>query len=150
MARTLDKHLTSDIGMEPTKADPSLYFSHYDDSLCGITGTYVDDMLRAGTKYFRKRCDYTHTKFKTSGDDELPLTYSGFHITRLTDSSLAVDQNFYLKSLEELSACSAFPEFRSMRMRLAWLSNTRPDLLFEISQLAQITLQRIGKGSIRL
>ena len=29
-----------------------------------------------------------------------------------------------------------------MRMKLAWLSNSRPDLLFEISQLAQITLER--------
>ena len=26
-------------------------------------------------------------------------------------------------------------------MRLAWLPNTRPDLLFEISQLAQVTLE---------
>ena len=29
-----------------------------------------------------------------------------------------------------------------MRMRLAWISNTRPDLLYEISQLAQVTQMR--------
>lgn len=42
-----------------------------------------------------------------------------------------------------------------MRMKLAWLSNTRHDLLFEISQLAQVRLsvswtelERIGSDSI--
>ena len=34
-----------------------------------------------------------------------------------------------------------------MRMRLAWLSNTRPDLLFEISQMAQITLERFKEDA---
>ena len=52
---------------------------------------------------------------------------------------LTMDQSFYLKELEELSHESDFSSFRSMRMKVAWLANTRPDLLFEISQLAQIT-----------
>ena len=34
-----------------------------------------------------------------------------------------------------------------MRMRLAWLTNTRPDLQFEISQLAQITLERFNEAA---
>ena len=120
--QTLDKHLTQDLEMVPNKADPSLYYSHEDDSLCGITGTYVDGMLRAGYKNFRKRCGGTHSKFRTSSDDEFPFTCSGSHVTRPTNSSLAIDQNFYLKQLEEFSTPSGFPEFRSMRMRLALLS----------------------------
>ena len=50
-----------------------------------------------------------------------------------------MDQNFYLNELEELIHKIYFSSFRSLRMKVAWLANTRPDLLFEISQLAQIT-----------
>lgn len=32
-----------------------------------------------------------------------------------------------------------FSKFRSMSMSQAWLANTRPECLFEISQLAQVT-----------
>ena len=53
-----------------------------------------------------------------------------------------MDQLFYMKKLEELELTSSFDQYRSMRMRLAWLANTRPDLQFEISQIAQVTAQR--------
>ncbi len=52
---------------------------------------------------------------------------------------LAIDQKFYLRELQELDQVSEFSSFQSMRMKVAWLANTRPDLLFEISQLSQIT-----------
>eukprot|EP00171_Calliarthron_tuberculosum_P005124 IDg5124t1 len=32
-----------------------------------------------------------------------------------------------------------------MRMRLAWMANTRPNFLFEILQLAQVTAERFEK-----
>ena len=35
-----------------------------------------------------------------------------------------------------------FKEFSSMRMRLAWISNTIPDLQYAIFQLAQVTQMR--------
>ena len=34
-----------------------------------------------------------------------------------------------------------------MRMRATWLSNTRPDLQFEISQLAQVTENRFKEDA---
>ena len=34
-----------------------------------------------------------------------------------------------------------------MRMKLSWLAHTRLDLLFEISQLAQITLERFNTSA---
>ena len=45
----------------------------------------------------------------------------------------------YLHKLEEMPLDASFSHFRSMRMNLAWLSNTRPDALVEISQQAQVT-----------
>ena len=37
---------------------------------------------------------------------------------------------------------SNFSSFRSMQMKLAWLSHTRPDCMFEISQLVQVTEEK--------
>ena len=64
-----------------------------------------------------------------------------------TDVPCAIDQLFYTKKLEELDSSSFFNEFRSMRMRLAWLANTRSDLQFEISQITQITEQSFSENA---
>ena len=47
--------------------------------LNGISGSYVDDLLRAGNQEFHDLCKVTHRRFEMSGDDELPLTFSGFN-----------------------------------------------------------------------
>ena len=46
--QTLRKDLTDELELEPTKVDPSHYFSFRLGELIGINGTYVDDLLRAG------------------------------------------------------------------------------------------------------
>ena len=50
-----------------------------------------------------------------------------------------------MRRVEALPLNAKFTDFRSMRMRFAWLANTRPDCLFEISQLAQVTEDRFAK-----
>lgn len=51
-------------------------------------------------------------------------------------------QSQYLKNMEFIPYDSSFKQFSSMRMKLEWLANTRPDCLFEISQLAQVTEEK--------
>ena len=104
-------------------------------------------MLRAGKREFKKLSQITHKRFKTNGDEDLPLTFSGLHISRNNDGTLSVDQEYYNKKLEELDSPEDYSKFRSMRMRLAWMANTRPDMLLEISQIAQITLERFKQGA---
>lgn len=41
-----------------------------------------------------------------------------------------------------LSPDATFSDFASIRMQLAWLSHTRPDVMFEVSQLTQVTSER--------
>lgn len=59
---------------------------------------------------------------------------------------LTVSQNRYLRKLEELPLDADFLEFRSMRMKLGWLANTRPNVLFEIATLAQVTLEHFDSN----
>ena len=51
---TLDKQLTERLGLEPTKADPSLYFSLRRGELIGTNRTYVDDFYAAELPNFGK------------------------------------------------------------------------------------------------
>ena len=140
--KTLHRHLVDELGLVPSKADPSLYFAFTDGTLSGINGSYVDDLLRAGTESFQEACKHTHRRFETSGDEIPPFTFAGFNISCSPDGFLSMDQLFYMKKLEEIDFSSSYSDFRSMRMKLAWLSNTRPDLQFEISQLAQVTSEQ--------
>ena len=52
----LNRHLLKHLNLEPTKTDPSLYFSFGGNELVGIHGSYDDDRLRAGDAEFRKCC----------------------------------------------------------------------------------------------
>lgn len=75
-------------------------------------------------------------------DYSIPCNFTGFSLSRDEQGTLRQDQHSYLRKLETLSADASFTDFRSMRMRLAWLANTLPYCLFEISQLAQVTEER--------
>ena len=125
---TLNSHLVNKLKLTPTKAYPSLYFAHDNNFLIGLSRSYVDGLLRAGTPAFRKTCSETLQRFETTGDEHPPFIFAGFNIVKCTDVPYAIDKPFYLKKLEELDSSISFNEFRSMRMRLAWLANTRPDL----------------------
>lgn len=77
----------------------------------------------------------------------MPFTFAGFHISRKDGSCITIDQILYSRKLEQLSMSSPFSQFRSMRMRVAWLSNTRPDIQYEISQLAQVTQEKFNRNA---
>jgi Reverse transcriptase (RNA-dependent DNA polymerase) len=49
---TLRHHHVQDLQMEPLDADPSLYFRSVGNRLIGLSGVYVNDMLRCGTPDF--------------------------------------------------------------------------------------------------
>ena len=75
--RSLEKHLTKDLGLRATRTDPSLYFPFRSGKLVGINGSYVDDLLRKGDQKFLELCSHTHRRFETSCDDDLPVTFAG-------------------------------------------------------------------------
>ena len=143
---TLDDHHAKDLGMVSSKLDPALYFKVEHSKLVGLSGTYVDDILRAGTPEFRELANKTHERFEMSDDKELPNEFTGFQLDRDPAGTLIIKQTRYLRRLEALPTDASLRQFRSMRMRLAWLSNTRPDCLFSIAQLAQVTEDMFNKN----
>ena len=138
---TMDEHHRKDLGMTPLRSDPALYCLLTDHILTGLSGGYVDDLIRTGDDSFREKCKLTHKKFEMKPDSALPSEYAGFQISKDGDA-LLIDQLHYLRKLEALPLDATFGDFRSARMKLAWLAHTRPDCLFHISQLAQVTSDR--------
>lgn len=143
---TLDKQHRDDLGMRPFRSDPALYILMINGLLTGLSGGYVEDFLRAGNSEFRQVAKKTRQRFDRADDETPPCTFTGFALSRGKDGCLMQDQHGYLRKLESLPCDASFSEFRSMRMKLAWLANTRPDCLFEISQLAQVTETMFSKG----
>ena len=118
-----------------------MYFLFKENMLIGINGTYVDDLQRCGTPEFEEMCKLTHERFETTGTEDLPLTLTGFNIRPRPDDAFSIDQLFYHQKLETLEALPSWSSFRSMRTKLAWIAHSRPDLLVDISQLAQVAEQ---------
>ncbi|CAN8072966.1 unnamed protein product [Agarophyton chilense] len=150
--QTIDQHHVKDLGKTPLRSDPALYIQMKDGLLKGISGGYVDDLLRAGDNGFKKLCIRTNERFDMGEEQSLPCSFTGFSLDRKPDTTIVQEQHSYLKKLEELPSDAKFSLFRSMRMKLAWLANTRPECLFQISQLAQVTetiFENDQKGVIR-
>lgn len=138
--------------MSPFRSDPALYRMMPHGELQGLSGGYVDDLLRTVTTEFETVSKRTHERFDIDEDENLAVTFTGSSQSRNVAESITQDQLFYfkinffyLKKLEMLEKSASFREFRSMRMKLPWLFNTRPEYLFDISQLAQATKERFNK-----
>lgn len=126
--------------MLPMPSDPALYAMMEKGRLKGLSGTYVDDMVRCGDAGFRKISHRTFERFEMDEDTEPPCTFTGFRLSRDNDGLLSLDQATYVRQkMSDLSADATFSDFASIRMKLAWLSHSRPDVMFEVSQLTQVT-----------
>lgn len=125
--------------MTPCKLDPILYYLLENKVLTGLSGAYVDDIIRARNEGFRRHTSRTMERFKMAEELGLPFEFIVFSLMRDKDGDFILDQHHYLRKLECLPIRTSFKQFTSMRMRLAWLENSRPDCFFEIAQLAEAT-----------
>ena len=78
---TLDRHHRQDLGMKSLDTDPTLYHLVSDGTLFGLSGSYVDDMIRCGTQEFRRHCLSTNNRFDMADDEILPCTFTGFRLS---------------------------------------------------------------------
>ena len=124
--------------MIPTIIDPSLYCQSEDNRLMRIKGSYVDDLLRAGTNEWQIHSDATLERFEKSGNQQAPFTFAVMHITE-SENTYHIDQDFYMDKMEQIPSYTEFSKFTSTRMKLSWLANTRPNKVLEISRIAQVT-----------
>ncbi len=61
--------------MSPFRSDPALYKLMVDGLLVGLSGGYVDDLLRTGSSDFRELSKKTNQRFQIGEEEELPCTF---------------------------------------------------------------------------
>lgn len=66
--------------MIPMNSDFALFFKKYDETLHGLSATYVGDLLRAGTSKFREKCKTTNNKLDIADDIYIPMEITSFKI----------------------------------------------------------------------
>ena len=123
--------------MTSTITDPSLYRQFEDEQLMGINGSFVNELLRAGTDEWQTHSDATPGRFETTGNEQEPLKFAGIHIIE-SDNMHHIDRDFYMSKIEQITFNGEFSKFASMRMELRWLVNTRPDIVLEVSEISQV------------
>ena len=69
------------------------------------------------------------------------------HITEY-DNMYSIDQDFYMSKIEQIPSKAELCKFVSTRMKLVSLANTRPNIVLENSQIAQVTRAMYEKDMI--
>lgn len=59
--------------MHTMKSDRALFIYRATGFLQGMSAIYVDDLLRLGTRDFRKKCRLTNKEFETADDSDVPM-----------------------------------------------------------------------------
>lgn len=145
--QTLTDHHTKELKMEQATGDFSLFFKRIAGKLTGISGTYVDDILRTGTKQFEEEATRTTgTSFDSKNPETPPLSFTGLRITENEDGR-RLSQSAYISKLQLLPAAADFEMFRSTRAKLAWVVNSRPDIACAVAFASQVTSKTFEKHS---
>jgi hypothetical protein len=147
--QTLNDHHTQELKMVQSTGDISLLYKRVMSGLTGLSGS-VDDIIRAGGDAFREESTkITDEKFNTKPVQSMPLTFTGMRIGG-TDECRTISQNRYVDSLHLLPKHSDFESFRSMRAKLLWATNSRPDIACAIAFASQVTPSTFTQVSINL
>ena len=64
--------------MKPLRSDPSLYVIFKEGILQGLSGTYFDDIIRAGNDGFKALASKTVEIFEMTRVEQIPCMFTGF------------------------------------------------------------------------
>jgi hypothetical protein len=117
-ARTLLDHHQKDIHMTPTVTDGSLFSLRLAENLFGMSATYVDDSLRAGTPAFLKISKATGENFQSRQPTFEKVKFSGLEIDA-EGRSTEVSHKSFIKTLVRLAPSATYEDYRSLRSRVA-------------------------------
>jgi Reverse transcriptase (RNA-dependent DNA polymerase) len=137
-ARTILDHLTKDLGLTQAIGDSGLFFQTMNRKLVALTSSFVDDLLMAGTEDFHEQSLCTSDRFKSRERDYDKVRFAGVNIEE-GHNGFKIHQQEYTDKLQSLDSNADFDAYRSLRAKLMWLVNTRPDIACATSMASRIT-----------
>jgi Reverse transcriptase (RNA-dependent DNA polymerase) len=141
-------HHVQDLQMEPLDADPSLHFRSIGNRLIGLSGVYVDDMLRCRTPDFLRDSKTTSRIFDATPETMRTAKFAGVNL-RQTESGIETDMSDYIEKLT-FPMDQSWKHFASFRAKLAWIVYDRPDISARVAKLAQVTEQNFRTDAIKV
>ena len=145
---TLTKHHIEHLRMQQANGDFSLFMYHVGKKLSGLSGTYVDDILRTGDeKLKRNSMKTTKRAFESKSPRFNKFAFTGISL-KGGKGLRELSQKEYINRLRYLQKSAKFEDFRSMRHKLAWTVHTRPDIACAVSKLAQVTERELTQSCI--
>lgn len=139
--KTLRSHLQEDLGMSKSTIDDALYVRFFREQLDGLCATYVDDMLQAGTPKYSDNAKKTESSFQCKPREYDNVLFAGSNIDSHGDKFYIHMKN-YANKLNLLPRDASLTEFRSLRQKLMWLVNTRPDIACSVAKSTQVTNEK--------
>ena len=147
--KTLSEHLLKDIGMKTTLGDGALLYNTMEISLSGLCATYVEDILQAGNDEFSDLVKKTEETFQCKRRNYDNVQFAGIEI-ETNENGFHIHQKSYLSKLPILEKNSSFKHFRSLRAKLSWAVNSRPDIPCAVAQSTQVTEELFEKEQGKL
>jgi hypothetical protein len=146
---TLVRHHLSSLNMKQATADYSLVFRIIGRTLVGMSGAYVNDLIHAGICGFNKEAvRLTKENFDVKDPVAPPMTFTGMQIGKSEDGVSTISQVEYLSRRTQLPSSASWVQYRSIKAKLAWATNSRPDICCAISMCAQVTEQAFTRQSV--
>ena len=109
--------------MEQASGDCSLFFKRVTNRLVGLSGTYVDDIIRTYDLTFEKESsEITGQVFDAKPQEKPPVHFVGTNISEQNRNDSVcrnIEQMRYIDRLTLLPKGTEFAKFRSMRANLA-------------------------------
>lgn len=137
--KTMSSHLRNDLEMETTTSDAAFFFKRAGEKLQGMCATFVDDSLHAGDEDYVQLTDKTMQRFECREREWDDVTFAGMQIDTKV-GEFHVHQKRYIDKLTPLSTgATTFAQYRSFRVKLAWITNTRPDITCAVAKAVQVT-----------
>lgn len=146
---TFSDHIKNDLKMKNTVSDYSFFFKTIRGKLLGLAGTFVDDIICAGSNEFEKDTMSTAKRFECKPKEYDTFRFAGVYIEKLSDGHL-IHQKDYINRLQNISDDSTFPQFRSARARLAWIQYTRPEISARVNFLSQTTESTFNSKKVQI
>ena len=142
--------LKEQLQLEPTDGDQSFLYKTEpeNDDLQGTMAVYVDDTLASGNPAFLQLTDKISETFESKPREYPPLMFAGININE-EGEGFFLEQTQYAKDINQLPKTTTFDEFRTMRHKLAWLTNTKPEILAGVNILSQTTKETFKEDNVK-
>ena len=134
-----------ELGMKELTGDAACMMMHKDGKLIGVVCIHVDDLVYAGTPEFDSIVMEPLMKtFNISKVESREFKFCGMDIKQHSDFSITINQVDYAKGIEDLPDYSNMTEaekttlLKSVAGQLMYLAISRPDIVFEASDLLRI------------